>query len=243
VGELAAGIAHEINNPIAFVGSNLHTLREYWLELGKVGAEGPERGDRLRDGEELIAECLEGIERVKGIVHDVKGFAHAGEERSFVDVNGLLESALRVARPLLPRGARIEQILSDVPHVWASARHLQQVFLNLITNAAHAIGDAGNIRLETRLGSGGVWVGVADDGCGIPAEALDRVFDPFFTTKGAEGTGLGLAISYQIVRSHGGEIGVESELGGGTRVWVFLPAEGAPEGGEPPTQTPGPGGR
>ena len=230
VGELAAGIAHEINNPIAFVGSNLATLREYWAELVKEHGREAKSGEALRDGEELIDDCLEGIARVKQIVHDVKGFAHAGEERSFVSVNALLDSALRVARPLLPANARLEQILSDVPHVHASARHIQQVFLNLLTNAAQAIEPSGTIRVQTSRASDGVLVRVTDDGCGMGPEVLERVFDPFFTTKDVgEGTGLGLAISYQIVRSHGGEIRIDSVPGKGTGVRVYLPMEGTPE--------------
>jgi len=243
VGELAAGIAHEINNPIAFVASNLSTLRDYWIELAKRQGDS-EAAERMRDGEELIEECLEGIDRVKLIVHDVKGFAHAGEERAFVDVNALLDSALRVARPLLPSAARLERILSDVPHVRASARHVQQVFLNLLTNAAQAIGPAGSIRVQTERVQEGVAVRFTDDGCGMTPEVLERVFDPFFTTKEVgEGTGLGLAISYQIVRGHGGEIRIESNPGRGTRVHVFLPIDGAPEGSEPEAQTEAPTGR
>jgi signal transduction histidine kinase len=229
VGELAAGIAHEINNPIAYVGSNLYTLRDYWIDLSKRHPRDTDASELLWDGQELIEDCLEGIARVKQIVHDVKGFAHAHEERAFVDVNALLDSALRIARPLLPGTARLERVLSDVPHVEASARHLQQVFLNLLTNAAQAIAPAGKIRVQTSRAAGGVLVRVEDDGCGMPPEVLERVFDPFFTTKEVgEGTGLGLTISYQIVRSHGGEIGIESSPGGGTRVQVFLPSEFSP---------------
>jgi signal transduction histidine kinase len=126
--------------------------------------------------------------------------------------------------------------------VRASARHLQQVFLNLLTNAAHAIGERGSIRVRTARATNGVEIRVEDDGCGIGAELLDRVFDPFFTTKSVgEGTGLGLAISYQIVRSHGGDIRIESAPGRGTCVDVFLPTEpgddpaaaGAPQTGAP----------
>jgi two-component system NtrC family sensor kinase len=244
VGELAAGIAHEINNPIAFVASNLVTLRDYWIELAKrqTGDEGA--AEQMRDGEDLIEECLEGIERVKLIVHDVKGFAHAGEDRAFVDVNALLDSALRIAKPLLPPTARLERILSDVPHVRASARHVQQVFLNLLTNAAQAIGPTGTIRVQTERVRDGVAVRFADDGCGMPPEVLERAFDPFFTTKSVgEGTGLGLAISYQIVKGHGGEIRLESAPGRGTRVHVFLRVEGAPEAADGEAQTGGAAGR
>jgi signal transduction histidine kinase len=242
VGELAAGIAHEINNPIAFVRSNLGTLREYWAELSRRA--GDDAADLVRDGGELIDECREGIERVGLIVHDVKSFAHSGEERSFVDVNALLESALRVAHPQLPPNARLERIFSDVPHLHASARHLQQVFLNLLTNACHAIGPQGTIRVQTARAGDAVRVRITDDGCGMAPEVLERVFDPFFTTKGVgEGTGLGLAITYQIVRSHGGDVGIESAPGQGTRVEILLPTDGAPEGVEAEAQTNAPAGR
>jgi signal transduction histidine kinase len=128
--------------------------------------------------------------------------------------------------------------------VRASARHVQQVFLNLLTNAAQAIGAAGTIRVQTERVREGVAVRFTDDGCGMTPEVLERVFDPFFTTKEVgEGTGLGLAISYQIVRGHGGEIRIESTSGRGTRVHVFLPIDGAPEGSEPEAQTQAPAGR
>ena len=246
VGELAAGIAHEINNPIAFVRSNLGTLREYWADLAKQARDEARSGELVCDGAELIDECLEGIERVGLIVHDVKGLTHSGEERTLVDVNLLLDSAVRVARPQIPGTARLERQYSDLPHVRASARHLQQVFLNLLTNASQAIGPSGAIRVRTARAGHGVEVRVEDDGCGIAPEALDRVFDPFFTTKSVgEGTGLGLAICYEIVRSHGGDIRIESTPGRGTRVDVFLPAEPAGEGPEPEpgAQTGGPAGR
>ncbi len=242
VGELAAGIAHEINNPIAFVRSNLGTLRDYWTELAKRADAGA--AELVQDGEDLIDECREGIERVRLIVQDVKSFAHAGEERAFVDVNALLESALRVAHPQLPPSARLERIFSDVPHVRASARHLQPVFLNLLTNASHAIGPAGTIRVQTARAQDAVRIRISDDGCGMPPEVLERVFDPFFTTRGVgEGTGLGLAITYQIVRGHGGDVRIDSAPGQGTRVEVLLPSDGAPEGVDPEAQTNGPGGR
>jgi signal transduction histidine kinase len=244
VGELAAGIAHEINNPIAFVRANLGTLRDYWADLAKQARDEPRSGELVRDGDELIDECLEGIDRVRQIVHDVKGFAHSSEERALVDVNGLLDSAVRIARPQIPGGARLERFFTDVPHVRASARHLQQVFLNLLTNAAHAVGERGSIRVRTARAANGVEVRVEDDGCGIGADLLDRVFDPFFTTKSVgEGTGLGLAISYQIVRSHGGDIRIESAPGRGTCVDVFLPAEPGDDAVAAGVQTGGPTGR
>jgi PAS domain S-box-containing protein len=240
VGELAAGIAHEINNPIAYVGTNLGTLRQYWAELAKLALpDGPGLERLVGDGEELVDECLEGVRRVELIVRDVKGFSHAsGDTRSLLDVNALLDSALRVIGPRLG-GTRIETSYGPVPLVRISGRRLQQVMLNLLVNAAHAVGHDGTVRLTTR--SNGNWVEllVEDDGCGMPPEVLERVFDPFFTTKRVdEGTGLGLAICYQIVRDHGGDISLDSTPGAGTRARVRLPAEAAPEAPTPDVAVP-----
>ena len=228
VGELAAGIAHEINNPIAYVGSNLATLREYWLELSKLAdpdAQG--LGPLVADGEALVEECLEGVRRVELIVRDVKGFSHAGgDTRALADPNALLDSALRVVRPQLG-GTVVETDFGDVPLVRVSGRRIQQVVLNLLVNAAHAVERAGTVRLSTRATEEGVEILVEDDGCGMDAAVLERVFDPFFTTKRVdEGTGLGLAICYQIVRDHDGEISLDSRPGAGTRARVLLPTEG-----------------
>jgi PAS domain S-box-containing protein len=228
VGQLAAGIAHEINNPIAYIRSNLGVLRDHWEAIAKELGE-DERGDRLGEllieGEELIAESLEGVDRAAAIVRDVKGFSHAGEgQRQAVDLVPLLERVLRIAEPQLRGRAQIEKRFAELPPVRCAPQELQQVFLNLVLNAAQAVLAGGIIRLETQLEPDAVVVRVADDGCGIPPELAERIFDPFFTTKPVgEGTGLGLAISYQIVRNHGGEITVDSEPGRGSCFTVRLP--------------------
>ena len=226
IGQLAAGIAHEINNPVAYVRSNLGSLGGLLDGLSRSGNLGAELAEELADGRELIDESLDGVDRVAAIVRDVKSFSHtggAGLER--VEIAPLLESVLRVAAPRLRYGATLIREFGDIPPVRGSTQQLQQVFLNLVMNASQAVGDTGTIRLSTHAEGDRVIVAVADDGCGIPPEQLERVFDPFFTTKPVgEGTGLGLSISFQIVTSHEGDLTVESTPGEGTRFRVELPA-------------------
>ena len=228
VGELAAGIAHEINNPIAFVRSNLSQLASHWKtvksELADAGRAEAQR-ELLAEGEELIEESVEGVDRAAEIVRGVKGFSHAGQQvREPTDLNQLLEDVLRMAAAQLRGRATVERYYVELPAVHCVPQELKQVFLNLIVNAGQAIGDGGTIRIATEARGGFVTVRVEDDGCGIAPENLERIFDPFFTTKRVgEGTGLGLGIAYHIVRSHGGEIRVESEVGRGSRFRVRFP--------------------
>jgi signal transduction histidine kinase len=228
VGELAAGIAHEINNPIAFVRSNLSQLAAHWKtvrsELERAG-ELEAQAELIAEGEELIEESVEGVDRAAEIVRGVKGFSHAGRQlREPTDLNQLLEDVLHMAAAQLRSRARVERFYVELPAVSCVPQELKQVFLNLIVNAGQAIRDGGTIRIATETRDGYVTVKVEDDGCGIAPEHLERIFDPFFTTKGVgEGTGLGLGIAYHIVRSHRGEIQVDSELGRGSRFRVKLP--------------------
>jgi PAS domain S-box-containing protein len=230
VGELAAGIAHEINNPIAFIQSNLLQLREHWRTVQKLQSgrgEAVPLEEILDEAEELVDESLDGVERVASIVRDVRGFSHAGRsEREFADLNEILESTLRMAAPQFRQRVHVKRELGEVPLVWCNPQQLKQVFLNLIVNAAHAVGESGVIRVATAEAGDSALVEIEDDGCGIPVEVIDRVFDPFFTTKAVgEGTGLGLAISYQIVHNHGGDIQVDSEPGRGSRFRLALPID------------------
>jgi PAS domain S-box-containing protein len=225
VGGLAAGIAHEINNPLSFIGANLRLLEEHWARIVESREKpGDPLDDVLHEGEDLIRESIEGVARAAGIVRDVKVLAHGGSRgREPVDVNRVAEHALRMARPQLG-GVHVEQDLEPVPPIHAAPGELEQVLLNLVINARSALGDHGTIRVSTRFDPDHVELAVEDDGPGIPDEILDRVFDPFFTTKPVgEGTGLGLSISHEIVRRHGGELLVESSPESGTRMRVRLP--------------------
>ena len=237
VGQLAAGIAHEINNPLAYIGANLRTLREQWLALaassqGRGAAPEGEKlalDDLLEEGVAMLEESLEGVDRTAAIVRDVRVFSHGGSEaKERLDPNELVERALRVAEPHVRRRAVVERVYEDVPAVVGSRRELEQVLLNLLINAAQAIEGVGTVRVATSRCGDEVEIAVSDTGCGIPVEVMERIFDPFFTTKPVgEGTGLGLSISYEIVRRHGGRILVDSVVGRGTEVRVRLPTGAA----------------
>jgi signal transduction histidine kinase len=230
VGQLAAGIAHEINNPIAYVNANLGALRAIVDGLTEKLEHGPS------EAQELIDESLEGIQRVAAIVRDVKSFSHAGApERRAIDIAKLLDAVLRVAAPQLRYGRPVERRYGKaVPAVLGDPQELQQVFLNLVINAGQAVRGDQEIRVITRHEHDRVIVLVVDVGCGIPDGMLESVFDPFFTTKRVgEGTGLGLSIAHEIVRRHGGALSVRSALGRGTSFRVELPiADGPGDGAE-----------
>lgn len=235
VGELAAGIAHEINDPITFVRTNLVALRKDWKTLASAcndpepanrpSATREELDGRFREGAEILAESVEGVDRIASIVRDVGAISHAGVGSfDLVDLNSLLENAVSVAA--LSRPVAIEQFYSDIPKVRCAPQQLKQVFLNLLINAFQATGDDGKIRLATKNAGDQVEIRIDDDGCGIPEENLERIFDPFFTTQPVgEGTGLGLALCFQIVHNHGGAIHVRSTVNQGTSFRVVLPLD------------------
>ena len=228
VGELAAGVAHEINNPLTYARSNIAMLLESWSDLVKRTAPGEAAstdGSLVAEGEEMLEDSLEGVDRALAIVRDIKGLAHAGSpERELVDLNELLDGVLRVASPQLGARLEIERFNGRVPMIRCAAQELKQVFLNLVLNASQAMGEQGKLTVETRSEGDAVVAVIEDDGPGIPEEMLERVFDPFFTTKPVgSGTGLGLAISYEIIRRHEGEIEVASAPGRFTRFTVRLP--------------------
>lgn len=229
VGQLAAGIAHEINNPITYVGANLGALRDLLASLpGKLpAAHAAAIEPALREGEELVDESLDGVGRVAAIVRDVKSFSHAGGgARETIELAPLLDAVLRVAAPQLRGSGAVERRYGDVAPVIGDAQELKQVFLNLVINASQAVTPDQAIRISTEQRGARVLVSVEDEGTGIAPEVMAHIFDPFFTTKRVgEGTGLGLSIAYQIVRNHGGDLGVESELGRGTTFRVELPAQ------------------
>ncbi|MCG8588415.1 MAG: ATP-binding protein [Proteobacteria bacterium] len=232
VGQLAAGIAHEINNPLAFVHANLGVLREQWDDVAEaLRKEAPhaQLARLLGDGDEIISESLEGVDRAVAIVRDVRDLSHVGDAvGELSDLNHLLEQVLRVAATEKWPDIEIIKDYGQLPPIHCAPQQLKQVFLNLLVNALQAVGDQGVVCLRTEHKGDSVSVTVTDDGPGIPPEQQDRIFDPFFTTKVVgEGTGLGLAISYEIVRNHGGELSVESTPAQGTRFCVVLPLRAA----------------
>ncbi len=241
MGTLAAGVAHEINNPLSFVMGNLTFVRELLGKLrpGKADAAGPAE---INEAIVAIDEALEGSSRVREIVRDLKAFSRAdGARRQPLDVREPLQRAIQVAQNQIRHRARLVTELGQVPPVLADPGRLQQVFFNLLVNAAQAIPegrvDQNRIRVSTRAVHGRAVVEIADTGCGMSPQVKSRIFDPFFTTKPVgTGTGLGLSTCHGIVTGLGGEIQVESDEGAGTLVRVLLPATGSawPEGLAPP---------
>jgi PAS domain S-box-containing protein len=227
VGQLAAGIAHEINTPMAYVRTNLRALHADWSALREEIRKDPRSHateELLGGAEGLISDSLEGVERTIAIARDMREFAHStGAAREPTELDRELEACVRLASPQRPE-IRIAESYGGVPVFSASASQLRQVFLNLLVNALQAIGGDGAVEVSSAVEDGFAVVRVRDDGCGIPHEIQHRLFEPFFTTKPADqGTGLGLFISYEIVRAHGGEIRVRSAPGAGATFEVRLP--------------------
>ncbi len=238
VGQLAAGIAHEINNPLAFVRSNLNLMRVQWRafddHLDELGVDGALRED-TREWADLLEESLEGVDRAATTVADVKDFSHVGVgETVRADLVELLEHVIRMAGPQLAGRVEVVRDYAEVSPIWCLPQRLKQLFLNLVVNSAQAIEEAGHIWISISERESTVCVRVEDDGVGIPEQMRERIYDPFFTTKPVgEGTGLGLAISHEIVRAHGGAIAASSRPGGGTCFEVWLPRSENAEPGEP----------
>ncbi len=226
VGTLAAGVGHEINNPLAYVVGNLEYLAEALRPLAASGALGV-RGDELV---EVLTDARQGAERIRRIVRDLRTFARADDEaRAPVELKEVLDSAINMAWNEIRHRARLVKDYGPAPLVEGIAGKLGQVFLNLLVNAAQAIPEGAADRHEIRVvtstdAAGRACVDVRDTGNGIPTDVLPRIFDPFFTTKPiGQGTGLGLSICRQIVGQFGGEIAVESAPGAGTTFRVVLP--------------------
>jgi signal transduction histidine kinase len=261
VGRLAAGIAHEINTPIQYVGDSVYFLRSAFADIDKLFeathdaashlAQSAERAAFLRRVDELarkydleylrgevpkaITRTFDGVERVTNIVKAMKEFAHPdSNEQHPADLRRALETTLLVASNEYKYVATVSTEFDEVRAVICNIGELNQVFLNLIVNAAHAIKDAGKeadtgqIRIRLNVEGEEAVIRVSDNGCGVPPENLSKLYDPFFTTKEVgRGTGQGLAISHSIVvDKHGGEISVRSEVGVGTEFTVRLPLSG-----------------
>lgn len=250
IGQLAAGIAHEINNPIGYVHSNLVSLRDYTSGLLELihayeRALAPKLDEttlatlaevRARvdfdfvstDLPGLINESREGLERVRRIVQDLKDFSHAGREAGWrrVDLHRGLESTLNIVWNDLKYKAKVERQLGTLPLVECHPSEINQVFMNLLLNASHAIGERGLITLASGHDAerDEVWISIRDSGSGVTADHLPRIFDPFFTTKAVgTGTGLGLSISYGIAKKHQGRIDVANHPDGGAVFTLVLP--------------------
>jgi two-component system NtrC family sensor kinase len=252
IGQLAAGVAHEINNPVGYIASNLTTLDQYAADLLRLidsyaAAEGtlPEAQRRaLQDARTaldleflrddllaLIRESQEGTARVKQIVQDLKDFSHVDEAAwQWADLHRGIDSTLNVVRNEIKYKAEVVKAFGELPEVRCLPAQINQVLMNLLVNAAQAIPDKGTITIRTGQAEGWVWMEVEDTGIGIAAENLRHLFEPFFTTKPVgKGTGLGLSVSYGIVEKHGGRIEVTSRPGQGSTFRIWLPVAGPAE--------------
>ena len=259
IGQLAAGVAHEINNPTGFVSSNLKTLSDYIKDISDLtgkyrsliadlqessgGGGQPDVSEQIKrisaledevdidfimnDISKLIEESREGSERIKKIVQDLKDFAHPGEDKlKFADINKNLDSTVNVVGNELKYKAEVTKDYGDLPEVQCYPQLLNQVFVNILVNAAQSIKERGEIGIKTRADNGYVEIKISDTGSGIPKENLSRIFDPFFTTKEVgQGTGLGMNVAYNIINKHKGTIDVESTVGTGTTFTIKIPVE------------------
>jgi PAS domain S-box-containing protein len=261
VGELAAGIAHEINSPIQFIGDNLDFIRstnediatilsayerlaeaarekagiDEQLEALDLALEAADVAEAIEDNRDAAEQSLRGVERISRIVRAMKEFSHpGGREAEQVDLNHAIESTTEVCRNEWKTNAELElDFQEDLPLVHCFAGELNQVFLNMVVNASHAIREArqnemGRIRITTRQTGEDVEIRITDNGGGIPESVRDKIFDPFFTTKEVgKGTGQGLAISHDVVvNMHGGRIDLQSTVGEGTTFIVTIPIDG-----------------
>jgi len=256
IGLLAAGVAHEINNPVGFVMSNIGTLSTYVGAFKRILQEYEKLAHALRitngtahrdvlteierirfkenlpyildDVDKLLAESTEGTVRIRDIVQNLKSFARMDEAQAKeASINDGIEATLKIVWNELKYKCIVRKKLGDIPHIRCHPGQLNQVFMNMLVNAAQAIEKRGEVTIETECVDGDVVIRISDTGRGIPPEHLSRIFDPFFTTKGVgKGTGLGLAISHGIVDKHHGTIDVESQVGKGTTFTIRLPVEG-----------------
>lgn len=252
LGQLAAGVAHELNNPVGFLHANLEMLDEYLSRLSrllKVYDENakltPERPEFtlikeqigypliLEDVSSSIKDCREGADRIRDIVQNLKHFSRLDEaEYSPTDINEGIESTVRLISNYFSSGDIVLiRHYSPLPTIQTFPGQLNQVWMNLVVNAAQSIvSGRGEVTIKTRADDEDVYVEISDNGCGIAVQNISKIFDPFFTTKPVgEGTGLGLSISFGIVRRHGGEISVKSVLGEGTTFTIRLPRNFEPE--------------
>ncbi|HEY8035191.1 MAG TPA: bacteriohemerythrin [Methylobacter sp.] len=252
IGQLAAGVAHEINNPIGYINSNLTSLKNYIDNLLALVAVYEQAETTNSDTEQLaqiktfkqkidleflktdvldlLEESHEGATRVRQIVQNLKDFSHLGsdDDWQWTDLHVGLETTLNIVNNEIKYKAKVVKEFGDLPEVKCLPHQLNQVFMNLLVNAAHAIENEGVITLRTGAENDQAWVEISDTGKGIAPEHQSKIFDPFFTTKPVgKGTGLGLSVSYNIIQRHQGEIQLSSRLGQGTTFRIVLPINGA----------------
>ncbi len=250
IGTLAAGVAHEINNPIGYISSNLRIMEKYSEKLSSffIGMfeminnyeEGKCEETKqavmkakddmnldylLEDMNDALAESIEGIEKVKRIVHDLKDFAHPDKpDIAYADINESIEKTLNIVWNEIKYKAEVIKEYSEIPKIECDIQKLSQVFMNLLVNASHAITEKGIITIKTYSENENIVVNISDNGRGMERDQLKHIFDAFYTTKEpGKGTGLGLSISYRIIQEHFGKIDVWSELGKGTEFTIKLP--------------------
>ena len=237
VGQLAAGVAHEVNNPLGFVRSNLATFQHYLGKFGNLKARLSEGGAAwqaldldfiLEDGADLLADSIKGLDRIAKIVSELKSFSNvdrAGEE--FLDLNDCLRQAANVIEGQLPPGVSLRLNLLPLPGVVCLPGHINQMLLSLLRNAGQAIADAGRagvIGVSSEADEEGITIRVQDNGVGMKIEQLARAFEPFYTTRAVgSGAGLGLTTARNIVLAHSGRIDLLSQPDAGTTVTLFFP--------------------
>jgi signal transduction histidine kinase len=249
IGLLAAGVAHEINNPVGYINSNLGTLEKYLADILTVLNKYEEAAltcahpgllevqqlkekldfSFLRDDiQSLLGESREGLERIKEIVLGLKDFSRSSADETWhwADLTKCLENTLAIVRNELKYKCEVIKDFGVLPQIYCLPSQLEQVFMNLVVNAAQAIETYGTITIRTGQEGDRVWVEIADTGAGIPPEIMPHIFDPFFTTKPVgTGTGLGLPVSYGIIERHHGKIEVHSEVGKGSTFRIILPVQ------------------
>ena len=248
IGQLAAGVAHEINNPVGFIKSNFSSLKRYGKDLHAViekyngiikeleKTQTQTEVDQINeefdiefiteDIQNLLSESFEGITRIEDIVNSLKDYSRSDNQWEQADINTHIENTLKIVSHELKYVASIEKDYGEIPLVECLPMQIGQVMMNLLVNAGQAIQEDGKIIIKTREENNKVIISVSDNGKGITKEHLAKIFDPFFTTKPVgQGTGLGLSLSYNIIQKHNGEMSVESEVGKGTEFIIQLPIQ------------------